>query len=679
MSSVRFQNDNFALELLLADIHRKKLALPDFQRDFVWDVKNAHLLLSSLASGFPTGSLLFLENGRETAFAPHHFEGAPPLGETIPQTLVLDGQQRLTSLYGALYGRHPTHKFFVSLGQLLDGKDMEQALMPLSFAQVAAQKLDDPVQTYDKLLFPLELLFRDGGFSGWVNRRFQQLVVSGGDAKEEFPRHMALSQLEGALKPIREYAFPVVVLPHDTDPEAVCRIFSSVNSTGIRLSAFDLVGARWWAHGIRLRADWNEARTTWPDIGRFFGADGLAVLQALALRAGSACTAGRLLALPPEVHATHWEGTIRGMAEVLSLLQGECGVLKWSLVPYYPALIAMSAAWRQVEAATGPAVGAMRDKLKRWFWCASFGGRYEQSANSRLREDIQELEGWLKGGPLPKVVAHFDIDIDALESITSRNSGIYRAVLAATLARGALDFHERSPLTPKRLDADGVDDHHVFPKKSAAGRGDKRLDCVLNRALIDPVTNRRIQNKDPSVYLAEIASEDGSKGESRLDELLESHLLPTSSESGLREDDFPRFLTERKAILRREIERLCGWTAAQRRMADALVDRVCAALEVRGVLVNRDDPADAWDYHGAIFGEPGRVWFGRWDTMRTSTQESRFLWLQRSNQGDLWPGLLKEVGEEPQDRGHGPALYVGHLDEARLCELISQICEGEGR
>jgi hypothetical protein len=677
MSSVRFQADSFALQVLLADIHNRKLALPDFQRDFVWEARNALLLLGSLASGFPTGSLLFLHNGPETAFAPREFQGAPTLGDTRPATLVLDGQQRLTSLYGALYGAHPTHRFFVSLQALLEGHDMEEALTTLTVAQVEVQKLDDPSHTYERLLFPLGKLYQEDGYAGWVNRRLVHILSTGRDHQAEMPLHIRLTQLNRALEPIRDYRFPVVALPYDTDPEAVCRIFSSVNSTGVRLSAFDLVGARWWSHGIRLRHDWNEARTEHPDIDRFFGSDGLAVLQALALRCDSACTAGKLVKLPPEVHKTHWKGTIHGLVEVLSLLQAECGVFKESLVPYSPSLIVMAVAWRQVEKATGPAVGMMRDKLRRWFWCASFGGRYEQSANSRMREDARELEAWLGGGPLPKVVSQFDIDIDSLESITSQHAAIYRAVLAATLAVGALDFHDRRPLTRERLDGDGVDDHHIFPKKSRAGRADPRLDCILNRALIDPTTNRRIQNKDPSVYLAEIA-EGGPEGEARLDDLLESHLLPSGTTSPLRRDDFSGFLAARKGILRQHVERLCGWVAAQRRTADAFVDRVCAALEVRGVPVDRDDPADALDYHGAIFGQPGLVWFGRWDTMRVSTQESRFLWLQRADKGHLWPHVVEEVGGETQDRGHGAALYVGHLDEVRICELITRLCEGEG-
>jgi uncharacterized protein with ParB-like and HNH nuclease domain len=96
------------VKFLLQMIHNKEMALPDFQRDFVWDPYATDELIESIISNFPAGSLLRIKNGFQLLFQPREIEGAPRLDKGAkPSYLVLDGQQRLTSLYQAFYGRRP--------------------------------------------------------------------------------------------------------------------------------------------------------------------------------------------------------------------------------------------------------------------------------------------------------------------------------------------------------------------------------------------------------------------------------------------------------------------------------------------------------------------------------------------------------------------------------------------
>src|SRR6185295_666481 len=93
-----------SLKFMLAMIHNREMALPDFQRDFVWDPRETDELVESIILNFPAGSLLRIKNGQHLLFQPREIEGAPPLPkEAKPSYLILDGQQRLTSLYQALY------------------------------------------------------------------------------------------------------------------------------------------------------------------------------------------------------------------------------------------------------------------------------------------------------------------------------------------------------------------------------------------------------------------------------------------------------------------------------------------------------------------------------------------------------------------------------------------------
>ena len=114
------------LKELLGQIHSREAALPDFQRDFVWDPNATQELIVSIASNYPAGSLLRIRNTHDL-FANREFQGAPPLGGHRPTYLVLDGQQRLTSLYQAFYGVGE-HRYFLDLRRLIGGDDFEAFL-----------------------------------------------------------------------------------------------------------------------------------------------------------------------------------------------------------------------------------------------------------------------------------------------------------------------------------------------------------------------------------------------------------------------------------------------------------------------------------------------------------------------------------------------------------------------
>ncbi len=115
------------LSYLLESIHNRELALPDFQRDFVWDPRATEELIESICQNFPAGSLLRIKNSSSFFFTPREFAGAPLLDGHQPSYLVLDGQQRLTSLYQAFYGAG-AHRYYITLQGLMDDQDLEDCV-----------------------------------------------------------------------------------------------------------------------------------------------------------------------------------------------------------------------------------------------------------------------------------------------------------------------------------------------------------------------------------------------------------------------------------------------------------------------------------------------------------------------------------------------------------------------
>src|SRR6266850_2055269 len=118
-----------ALKDLLTEIHARTTALPDFQRDFVWEPGATQELIVSIANNYPAGSILRVRDAKRV-FAAREFEGAPPLDGAKHTFLVLDGQQRLTSLYQAFYGVGE-HRYYLDLAELETGKDLEDCVFYL--------------------------------------------------------------------------------------------------------------------------------------------------------------------------------------------------------------------------------------------------------------------------------------------------------------------------------------------------------------------------------------------------------------------------------------------------------------------------------------------------------------------------------------------------------------------
>ena len=523
------------------DLNRD-LALPDFQRSFVWEPNGTRELIVSIIRGFPAGNLLFLRGGSKV-FLPRAVEEAPQLDGHEPQLLVLDGQQRLSSLYQALYGVG-NHRFFVDIGALMDGADIETAVKVFS-ANRAKQWATSAGQARS-LMFPLA---RFNNYADWRDEIVDARHDLGEGSRKTLRSY--LNRVETAIiKPILTYSFPTTTLSESTPTEAVCTIFETLNRTGIKLSVFELITARAFARGERLRERWDDALVKNPILDDF-EIDPYYILQTIALRADFVPRRGVVAAMEVSTIVDHWDAAVAGMANGITMLRDECGVLMPKWLPYAPMLPTLAAAWQWVHEAQGAASGARRLKLQRWFWCATFAGDYDNAPNSRAEADMPMLDAWLRGGDAPPVVRDFEFNPAQWPTVTIRQRALYRATMALLLRHRPLDFHEAVPLTRTVIESTAVDDHHVFPRGYLQDIGlDNRIDTVLNHTLIDRETNIRIQKKAPSVYLAEIADELPND----LPRILQSHGLPAAPDGPLWENDFDAFLEWRLQHLAQELQ-----------------------------------------------------------------------------------------------------------------------------
>jgi hypothetical protein len=554
-----FQTNPISLAHLLSAIHERELALPDFQRDFVWDARATEELIESIARSFPAGSLLFMP-WRSDAFAPRAIQGAPELDGSMPDKLILDGQQRLSSLYQACYGVGE-YRYFVDLNPLLEDDDIEEAVF------YRHKNRCGPYQTAkqlaERLVLPLGILFggEGGGFHDWRDEILDHRPEQGDD---RIALRQALQRIyKEHIKPIEDYRFPVVTLDHETSLEAVCSIFETLNRTGIRLSVFDLLAARFYAAGLDLRRKW-EATTAEHQIIEDFEVNRYYLLQSIALRVRSSVKRGDVLRLSVADIEEHWEVVAQGYRSALEMLRDECGVRTSKWLPYGYLLVPMAALWQETIEIGGPSSAANRARLKQWFWCSGFSQTYDRAANSQAARDFGELRDWVAGDGPPTTVAEFDFDPARLREISPKQQSIYKALMALILRHGAADFHHGHTLTPASIAAQSVDDHHIFPR-AYVNPSDadpvfptQLVDCILNRTLIDADTNQRIGKRPPHEYLVEIHDELDGVGIGVFEQVLNSHLLPTGENSPLIHDDFEAFLDWREGRIAEEITSVTG-------------------------------------------------------------------------------------------------------------------------
>jgi len=545
------------LKELLGQIQSREAALPDFQRDFVWDPNATQELIVSIASNYPAGSLLRIRNTHDL-FACREFQGAPSLNAHHPTYLVLDGQQRLTSLYQAFYGVGE-HRYFLDLRRLIDGQDFEDCIFHLRANTKQAAALEAPQNQVRELVLPFSALKSGtGGVSKWSKaaRKAAADPAEGDDLDDQLD-----AVQERWVQAIDDYRFPVVTLSDRTDAEAVCTIFETLNRTGVKLSPFELLTARFWPKNVNLRQLWARAQDEHPIVADF-EVDPYYLLQAVSLvsRPTPACKRGDVLDLESDAISNWWGPCVVGLSEGLEILREDCGVITKTWMPIYPLLVTLSAVLAKTGAQSGPKRAVIRQRLGQWFWCSGLGGTYESGPNSQAVKDFTELLAWFDGGSPPETVHGFRFDPQALRDTTFRQRGLYKGLMCVILRRRPRDFHTGAPLTGDLIVEGHVDDHHIFPQaylddpSRETSVAPRVRDSVLNRTLIDRTTNIRIGKRPPSKYLTEIREALGI----HFSELLESHVLPAGPDSPLWRDDFEGFLDWREAAMWREVKSLTG-------------------------------------------------------------------------------------------------------------------------
>ncbi len=570
----------------LGDMMRKikdgELQLPDFQRSWIWDDDRIISLLESVIRGFPINSIMLLEcDAGNVKFSYRPIE-LLTAAAAQPQQLILDGQQRLTSLYGALYSVEPVKIFkgkkteclyYVDMAKAIsaaNGADVEDWIISVPPSRKLKAKginwdLSAPEKEFAAGMFPLNKIFSDS-LLNWI---FAYNAYYAGNTD----KISLVMEFNNLISKISRYEIIAVVLAKGTPLEAICNIFERVNKQGSPLDVFDLLTAVFAAKTdsngkpIELRKDWDAVQTDFKDsnIAALVEVDCSDFITALALlvsyehfRAGKitqvSCKGGDILKLDYGDYLKHKGDIIGGFAEAGKFLEAE-GITTTKYLPYRSQLVPMAAIFAELKL-SGKDNVASRNKIRQWYWCAVFSESYKDGQGARYAKDITQFMDWIDKRKEPEILRKANIVAKRLLTVRSGTSAAYKGMISLILKNGARDFLAGKNMGTSANFAESIEIHHIFPKKYCVERGlpKDKFDSIANKTLILKDTNRIIGSNPPSVYLQKIERKTGLPS-AEVDEILERHFIDAEL---CRADNFDEFVADRARKIFAEIEQLTG-------------------------------------------------------------------------------------------------------------------------
>ena len=550
-----------SVEELVSMIERGELRLPEMQRQYVWRSTRVRDLLDSLYRGYPSGAILLWET--DEAVPLQDFAVSQSTNPYQSTRLLLDGQQRLTSLSAVIRGepvsvrgrRRPIDLLFnlEHPDQLAVVTEVEENGDDEDDADDDSELIGDETDSTED-----ELLKRFNKMTFVVaTRKLEQLphwvkvsevfktdndapfLKRAGISGFDDPRYEKYSQRLARLRGIRKYIYRMDVLERTLSYDEVTEIFVRVNSLGAKLRSSDLALAQ-------ITAKWRHSLQTFQDFQKACAKTGFDLDLGLHLKNLMAFATGQsrfqiVGSLNVEKLQKAWKEACDGMEFALNFLRSNLGIDSPALLssPFLLVVLAYFGHSRNYALSNDEA-----RQLRYWALMANAKGRFSRGSSETILD--QDLASIRQGGEVSELIdrlrlqfGRLDITAEELEGRNQR-SALFKTMFLAFRAAGAKDWRSHLAIA---LDHSGVQHrlqfHHIFPKAVLKTSFTAReADDIANLAFIGGKTNRAISDKAPAVYLPPLVDQLGEPA-------FAAQCIPVEA-SLLEVESYKAFLLERR-------------------------------------------------------------------------------------------------------------------------------------
>ena len=569
---------------ILKDVNSGKIQLPDFQRGWVWDDDRIKGIIASVAKSFPIGAVMLLETGNENIrFKTKPVEGVVGLNGTKPEMLILDGQQRITSLYQAIMTKRVVNTrnskgyeikrwYYIDMVKALDtDSDLEEAIFSINENKIITENIGRDIildlsteeNEFKNLMYPVSMV---DNYDEWRTKFIEYWDYDRDKIKfwNEFEKKI--------IKGFNGYNLPVIVMKKENTKEAVCQVFEKVNTGGVSLTVFELLTASFASDEFDLKADWENIKNKFKPYKILNNTSNTDIIQAITLYSTfnkrlAAITSG-LTENIPSVSAKRKEMLNLTLSEYLKyrdeIVEGfiksskilvENHIFNSRDLPYSTQLVPMAA----ILAKLGDKIDNVgnKNKLMRWFWCGVFGELYGSANETRYALDMIQVTDWIENNAEePKTIYDANFSPSRLNTLRTRNSAAYKGVYALMMDENTKDWLSATKIDFSTYFSESIDIHHIFPvawcEKNNIPRDD--FDCIINKTPLSGRTNRIVSGDAPSKYLERLKKYAGVS-DSEFNDILRSHVV---SPDYMYKDDFYGFFNNRKEQILQRIEKAIG-------------------------------------------------------------------------------------------------------------------------
>ena len=587
------------LSELMREVSTGKEQLPEFQRGWTWDNDRIRGIIASLSQGYPMGAIMRLEYGNENVrFKYRTIEGVTVTGVT-PEFLILDGQQRLTSMYRATCCKEPvettTEKgkeikrfYYLDIKKCLDeSEDRVDAVIAVpsdrkiktNFDRDVVLDLSTRELEFEHEMFPINIIFDSNAREDWADgyKEYHEYDKAFMEKYKQF-RTQVIDTIVG-------YKLPVITLGKETPREAVCKVFENVNTGGVPLTVFELVTATFATYDFDLRKDWIECRDKIRGKGETLntdvmeGVDETSFLTAITLYTTylsdkmTTCKKKDVLALNFEDYKKNRDILLEGYKMARKFLFQQYVFRKRDL-PYTTQLIPLSAICAVIRTATFN-LPSTQKILAKWFWCGIMGEMYGGANETRYATDIEDVVADIQGKDSQnRTINAAYFSATRLLSLQTRNSAAYKGIMALVYREQCRDFMQGITMDIVKSMDESPDIHHIFPEAYCKKMGlDKsKWNSIVNKTPLLPASNRQIGGAAPSGFSGKIMKK-AEIDEVELRFRIESHLV---NYDYLIADDFDHYFIARAKAILKVIEAAMGKTIADKGSEQTIKEYGCS-------------------------------------------------------------------------------------------------------